>query len=215
MKKGLIFDLDGTLWDSTEQITAAWQEVAARHSDIENKVTLDNVKSCMGLPMDEIFRRLFPTAPTDRLKQLQEECEQHENEYLSVHSGRLFPMLEQTLRKLKQSGFHLYIVSNSQNGYVQAFLKSTGLGCLFDDYEMFGRTNLQKAENIKLIIQRNHLDAAAYVGDIQGDCDSSKNAGVPFIFAEYGFGDAVGYDEKIAEFSDLEFIAETAVNPKQ
>ena len=80
---------------------------------------------------------------------------------------------------------------------------------MFADYEMFGRTDLLKAENIKLVMKRNELDCAAYIGDIQGDCDSSKEAGIPFIYAEYGFGNVKDYDFKISRFDELTALADT------
>ena len=48
--------------------------------------------------------------------------------------------------------------------------------------------SLRSQKIIKLIVERNNIDEAVYVGDIQGDYDSSKRAGVKFIHAAYGFG---------------------------
>lgn len=53
---------------------------------------------------------------------------------------------------------------------------------------MSGRTQLTKGENISLVIKRNGIDSAFYVGDTIGDQIASKDANVPFVFAEYGFG---------------------------
>ena len=41
---------------------------------------------------------------------------------------------------------------------------------------------------IRLIVERNGLQSPVYVGDTQWDCDAATAAGVPFIFAAYGFG---------------------------
>ncbi len=45
-----------------------------------------------------------------------------------------------------------------------------------------------KADNIRLIMERNHLEQVVYVGDTQMDADACKAAGVPIVFASYGFG---------------------------
>ena len=46
----------------------------------------------------------------------------------------------------------------------------------------------EKGENIRLIMERNQLERAVYIGDTQGDLDASHAAGIPFIYAAYGFG---------------------------
>lgn len=200
--KAIIFDLDGTLWDATAGITAAWQEII----DSENiavTLTQDDVKDCMGLPMNEIFLRLIPNIGDDLRVIMQKKCQQHENEYLAQNSGVLYPNVEHTLIRLKNDGYDLYIVTNSQDGYVEAFFDSTGLKRYFTDYEMFGRTGLLKAENILLVMSRNRIDKAVYVGDAQGDCDSSKIAKIPFVFAKYGFGRVADYEYGIDSFDKL------------
>ena len=60
------------------------------------------------------------------------------------------------------------------------------------DFECIGRTGKPKSENIKLIVERNHLQNPVYVGDTQWDCDAATAADVPFIFAAYGFGKVEG-----------------------
>ena len=76
---------------------------------------------------------------------------------------------------------------------------------LVEDIECYGNNDLPKAENIKLICQRNGVasEDAVYVGDIQGDYDSSMAAGVKFIHAAYGFGTIDAEVPKIHTFSEL------------
>ena len=198
----IIFDLDGTLWDATAGITAAWQEVIDSEK-IDVKLPREAVKGCMGLPMDEIFLRLLPNIGDGLRAKMQQKCQQYENEYLSRHGGVLYPNVEQTLSALKNIGYDLYLVTNSQDGYVEAFFDSMKLRRYFTDYEMFGRTGLLKAENIRLVIARNGVDNAVYVGDAQGDYDSSKAAKIPFVFASYGFGQVADYEYSVDSFDKL------------
>jgi phosphoglycolate phosphatase len=39
-----------------------------------------------------------------------------------------------------------------------------------------------------MVVERNNLDKAVYVGDIMGDYESAMKAGIGFIHAAYGFG---------------------------
>lgn len=47
---------------------------------------------------------------------------------------------------------------------------------------------MKKGDNIRRLAERNGLTDSVYVGDIQGDYDASREAGVKFIHAAYGFG---------------------------
>ena len=101
--------------------------------------------------------------------------------------------------------YDLYIVSNCQCGYIEQFLRKTQLEAYIKDIECFGNTGKNKGENIRLLVKRNSLKAPVYIGDTKGDCDASKEAGVPFIFASYGFGNVIEYEyaAKIGEMKDL------------
>lgn len=54
-----------------------------------------------------------------------------------------------------------------------------------------------------MLIERNHLTSPVYVGDTQGDADACRDADIPFIFAEYGFGNVPDAKRTIQKFSDL------------
>ena len=63
---------------------------------------------------------------------------------------------------------------------------------LIEDFLCFGDTGREKSYNIRHLTDRNQLDQAVYVGDTQGDYNSTKAAGLPFIHARYGFGTVEG-----------------------
>lgn len=198
----LIFDLDGTLWDSTDGIIETWNELLKGYPDIDKTVTREEMASNFGRPLDEIARRMFPDQTPRMQKQLMDECGDKEIIYLSKHGGSLYPQTEEVLKALSEK-IPLFIVSNCQAGYIESFYKGNGMGRYFKDHECIGVTGLSKGENIRLIISRNGLKAPAYMGDTQGDADAARAAGVPFIYAAYGFGEVDGYDEKADSLEQL------------
>lgn len=207
MKKGIIFDMDGTLWDSAENVAKSWTIAIKKSGIIEKEITMDDMQRVMGKTMDVIADILFPELEKEQRMQLLDACCILENDYLREHGGVLYPMLEQTLAELKKE-YPLYIVSNCQKGYIEAFLDYYQLWDYFEDIECYGNNLLPKWDNMRLIADRNHLEEAVYVGDIQGDYDASQKAGIGFIHAAYGFGTIDAEVPKIEGFSDLPEVAE-------
>lgn len=199
----IIFDLDGTLWDSRKEVCIAWNEVLKDFNIGRKEITVDDMTSCMGLLLVDIGKKLFPDLEDDLVLKLITSCCHKENEYLSKNGAKLYDNLELVLEKLSKK-YKLFIVSNCNDGYIESFFASHKLEKYFTDTECPGRTGLNKAENNKLIISRNNLKSPIYVGDTQGDCNSAKEAGIPFVYAKYGFGkDVKGYDYTIDNIESL------------
>ena len=207
MKKGLIFDMDGTLWDSSENVAASWTEVLQR-SGCDRILSKQDIMNVMGLTMDKIAEIIFSDLPQDKRTELKKKCCKYENEYLRQNGGMLYPELENTFVALKEK-YHLYIVSNCQTGYIEAFLDHFGFWKYFEDIQCYGNNLKSKGENIKLLADRNKLDKAYYIGDIQGDYDAAAEAGVGFIHAAYGFGTIRENVPELQEFWQLPGLMET------
>lgn len=184
----VIFDLDGTLWDASAAITQAFQ--AARNSVdyVDENVTLAEVQAVTGQPYETVYERLFPSLPADRLDEFRALCARHELAAARQPGGTLYPDLAATLDYLRGQGYRLFIVSNCQLGYVEAFFEHSQLGHYFEGHQCFGTKKLPKSENIREVVAQYGLQAPVYVGDTPGDQAASQAAGVPFIFATYGFG---------------------------
>lgn len=54
-----------------------------------------------------------------------------------------------------------------------------------------------------MLMEKNRLEHVVYVGDTQGDADACREAGIPFILAEYGFGDVPDARRRIRKISEL------------
>ncbi|RPJ94027.1 HAD family hydrolase [Rummeliibacillus sp. TYF005] len=193
----IIFDLDGTIWDSIDTVLLAWNDVVK-----EKKLTREDFEGTMGLQMDDISRKLFPNLDYQTRTKIIKQCFEIEGEYIEEYGGELYENVEAVLNKLFKK-YKLFIVSNCQQGYIDGFFKYHQLDKYFLDYEIPSRTGLAKGENIKLIMERNNLSKPVYIGDTEGDLKASSYAGIPFVFAKYGFGDVTDYDYVIEKFDDL------------
>lgn len=199
----LLFDLDGTLWDSAPAVAEAWNEVFQQEDPSLPLLTVDDIHGVMGMTMKEISEALYPDYHSPRRAAIFDRCCTYEVEYLYTHCGTLYPGFRPTLEALKAAGFDLAVVSNCQLGYIDAFLSSSGAADLFIDYEEWERTGLAKGENIKLVMARNGYSKGIYIGDTNKDREAALLAGIPFIHAAYGFGKVPAADAVIGSLSDL------------
>lgn len=188
---GILFDLDGTLWNATDAITVSWAEALKDAPDVEQLPTKEQLESVMGMTAEELMATLFPTLTKERHLELFERCCQVENVYLREHGGTLYPEMEETLSRLSEK-LPLFIVSNCNAEYIPCFLDAHKLHSYFRDWECIGRTGKPKGDNIQLVVQRNGLEHPVYIGDTSMDQDAAGKAGVPFIHAAYGFGQVTG-----------------------
>jgi len=188
MKTGIIFDMDGTLWDSSQEVADAWSDVLLKHPNVKRQqLTKEDLQSVMGLTMKDIALRLFPEVETKEQDVIMEECMEYENAYLRIHGATIYPGVAETFQILSKS-YPLYIVSNCQTGYIEAFLDYYKLHDYITDFACYGDNKETKDVNIRLLAQRNQLEKYYYIGDIQGDYEATIAAGGEFIHAAYGFG---------------------------
>ena len=199
----ILLDVDGTLWDSTPVVAIAWNSVLET-SSTDVRVTPEMLTQLFGKPMDIIADELLPDMPkTERYALLQKGMKAEEKALEENQKDISFPGVSESIKRLSER-FAVCIVSNCQDGYIELVMDKLGITPYIRDYESYGRTGLYKAENIRLVNERNHFSAPVYVGDIQGDQDASRAAGVPFIHSAYGFGSADAADAVINSFAELE-----------
>lgn len=194
--------MDGTLWDSSTEVALSWSKAIESSTMTDKVLTKEDFMRVMGKPMDELMAALFPELSKEEQKELLELCCEVENDYLREHGAKLYPMVEKTLADLSEKYF-LAIVSNCQCGYIEAFLEHYGFEKYIGDIQCFGMNEVPKGENIRLVIERNQLEEAVYVGDIQGDYEASMQAGAGFIHAAYGFGEIADEVPRIETFEEL------------
>ena len=197
----LIFALDGTLWDASEAVSQSWAHTLRNTYQVKNPPSIAEIQSIMGLSAREIADRLFSRYGEDP-DEIAQYCMRQECDYLAVHGGRLYAGVEPTLRDLAQH-YHLSIVSNCQQGYIESFLHFYHLEPLFTDFDCEGNTGLSKSENIRRLIRRNALTHPVYIGDTQMDFQAATQAGAAFIWASYGFGHVPEAALRINRFPDL------------
>lgn len=198
----LIFDLDGTLWDTCRACASAWNRVLASNAISFRTITEHDVRKVAGRPHETCIRDTFVGLTEEDVRLLIRETQTEDNRAVAEQGGVLYPGVRSGLVELA-TAYPLFIVSNCQAGYIETFLQWSGLGPSFRGHECWGNTKLSKAHNLRSVIAQNALQAPWFVGDTEGDEEAAVLCGVPFAHVSYGFGRSARPDVTLASFDDL------------
>lgn len=199
---GIIFDIDGTIWNTTNVVERAWNQALDECGLSHAHVTAKQLQGLFGLPMMEIIDSILPNESLEKKLEFKPLCYKYEDEYITRESGELYDNMVETIKKLSEN-YNLYVVSNCQGGYIELMLEKTGMKPFFKDFTCPAYTDKLKADNIKIICERNCISNPVYIGDTSMDQKACKDAGVPFIFASYGFGNVENPDYTIDKIDDI------------
>lgn len=186
MEKALFFDLDGTLWNSVSSITKSWNRTRKR-LNLPYVFTEKDITSHRGLTPEETAPIAFPGLEEKKALEVFRTCVRDEVKFLYKEPGILYPEEKEVLRKLNEK-YPLYVVSNSDVGYIESYLDSYSFNHLFKGHLCAGDTNLPKWRNIQVLKEKENIKEVIYIGDTKKDRVESLHAGVCFIHAAYGFG---------------------------
>ena len=201
--ESLIFDIDGTLWDS-RALVAEGYNIQLKNEGLEHLcVCADDLTPLFGKVRKEIADVLFASLPEEQREPLMIRCMERENQYLAEEPCDAgYPGVKETLEELKKR-CRLFIVSNSEKGYPELCMEKLGITHLFSGHLCFGDTRTCKGETIKKLMKDHGITSACYIGDTQGDADGAALAEIPFVYCTYGFGSVDGCWKQIDRFGEL------------
>lgn len=183
----IIFDVDGTIWDSRDTVAESWNTVMKRYYPEKGSFPKEFLTGLFGKTMEEIAAALFPELHGEERERMAQRCFSYENELLHEKPGRVYDGVKETMAILAKT-YPLFIVSNCQRGYIEVCMKGAGIAEFITDHLCYGDTLAPKSGTIRLMIEKHGLKRPVYVGDTQGDADACNEAGVPMIFVTYGLG---------------------------
>lgn len=204
----LIFDIDGTLWDSRQIVADGYNHHLASIGREDLFVTAEYLKGLFGKTMTEIADVMLSSIPKPERYEVLTACMEDEHRFLEADPCDIaFPGVVETLAKLKQD-YRLFIVSNAQRGYPELMMDKLHIRHLFEGWLCFGDTGTCKGETIRILMERHGIEKAVYIGDTQGDLEASRYAGIPFLFCRFGFGAPEEFDAAIDRFPELLTVLE-------
>lgn len=208
--KALLFDLDGTLIDSKEDIADSANHL--RISRGQAPLGIDVIGSFVGDGIEALVRKLMGPEFEAEIPALVEEFRRRYHEHCVVKTC-LYAGVEPTLKALQAQGFQMAVVTNKPERISVRILELLGVGQRFGCV-IGGNTCENKKPHPQPLEEACRrlglgLEAACMIGDSRVDIEAGKNARIPSIGILGGIGDealmhAAGPDLVLRNFSELD-----------
>jgi len=212
MAKNLyIFDLDGTLLDTSEGIINSYKYIM---TELKLKSTTESTfRSFIGGSLFNNIKNHFELTDTET----QNAIEMYRERYAEkgIYEYALYPNLVSTLKKIKKAGHCIAIATLKYEGFAKVMMKDIGISEEFDYISGMDKEDTISKEDMiskcSLILENKYDGNVVMIGDSIKDYDAAVIAKVDFIGVTYGFG--ITYDTKynktrplgvINQFIDLE-----------
>lgn len=198
--KIIMFDLDGTLFDTSEGVKKTFFYVFNKNNlDIPSNV---NIKQFIGPPLYKTFSEYFGYKDEKIFTIISEFRDYYSKN--QIFNAKLYPKMSETLAELKNRGYKLTVATNKNEEHAKMILDHFDIMKYFD---MVSGSNssetLEKKDMIFRILEKYQCNnnEAVMIGDAKSDYDGAKIMKVDFIAAIYGFG-----------FSDKNIIKELNID---
>lgn len=203
--EGFVFDLDGTLVDTFDDLRTAINLVRAGMG--LEALDLETVRGNVGHGVRQLVQKSMGVFPLDEEDRLVEEFRRYYRAHICDRS-RLYPNVRSTLEAL--SDRHLAVLSNKPHDACVELLDRLGVSGMFEMVR--GQDDLFPAKPdptclLHIVSEVFHTvpQRALMVGDFDTDVHTARNAGVPCAIVRTGMSHLISVqpDYYINDISDL------------
>ncbi len=197
----LIFDMDGTLWDNVGSYEIVWNK-GLEILGYERRVNREDLLKLMGKEARVMLSFILPNSSIAEQDKLFDEVIYQYNQLIPNIKPEIYEGVYDGLEKLAEK-YPLFLLSNCEEGGLVNFMSHTATNHLFVDYMEHGQNLKPKAFNMQLLKDKHNLKSPIYIGDTDTDSKASAEAGLPFVYMTYGFGESDNYSMKFDSFGEL------------
>lgn len=199
-RKLLIFDLDGTILDTLEDLTDS-VNYALSNNNFQSR-TIEEVKSFVGNGIYKLIERAMPDSTQDEII---EKVFEDFKTYYAIHCAdktRPYTGINELFNELKSMGCLIAVVSNKADFAVQELCKQyfpNMIDAATGEREGIKRKPASDGIDKVLSILNIEKEEAIYIGDSEVDIQTAQNAGLNMIAVAWGFREKVFLEENGAK----------------
>ena len=187
MYKTILFDFDGTIFDTGEGIRKSVQYSAQAFGYDEPDYRA--LRCFVGPPLVESFMKRYGVDMETARAMTAKYRERYSVQGLNECS--VYPGVPELVERLKKSGRRVVVATGKPTKFTVDILVRNGLGELFDDVlgSEFDGTRGQKWEVISELLERYGSEGAVMVGDRDNDVKGAKKCSIPCIGVSWGYAE--------------------------
>jgi adenosylhomocysteine nucleosidase len=192
MSKAIIFDMDGTLFQTNLILEPALEEtfdVLRKENLWDIKTPIEQYRKIMGVPLPVVWETLCPNHSLEIREKSNDIFHKKLIELIKAQKGALYADVERTLNELSKK-HPLFIASNGQIEYLQAIVETYKLDRFIQHtYSIQLMKSGHKSDLVKMVKNEKQLGEGYVVGDRSSDISAAKDndliaIGVNFDFAQ-------------------------------
>ncbi|MDE4085397.1 HAD hydrolase-like protein [Planococcus maritimus] len=189
--KAIIFDMDGTLFQTDTILEQSLEEafvVLRERGDWQGAAPIEAYRNIMGVPLPAVWEALLP-GKSDETKR---EMDAYFLERLIVNinegKGVLYPDVTEVFAGLSAEGYQMFIASNGLVRYLAAIVEYFGLNeWVKETFSIEQAESSDKAELVRMIIEKYDVTEGAVVGDRLSDIRAAKANGLLAVGCRFDF----------------------------
>lgn len=191
MQKALIFDMDGTLFQTDRILDLSLDDTfnyLRTQGKWEGETPIEKYREIMGVPLPKVWETLLPDHSIDVRKQTDVYFLERLIENINNGKGALYPHVKEVFSYLKKNNWSIFIASNGLKEYLKAIVRYYHLdNWVTETFSIQQIKSLNKSDLVQDIVKKYGITNAAVVGDRLSDIKAAKDNGLVAIGCNFDF----------------------------
>jgi phosphoglycolate phosphatase-like HAD superfamily hydrolase len=191
MTQSLIFDMDGTLFQTDKILEASLDDAFEQLRSLNQwgtETPIEKYREIMGVPLQKVWETLLPDHSLEEREQTDAYFLERLIQNIKNGKGALYPHVQEVFSHLKDNGYSIYIASNGLIEYLKTIVDYYGLDqWVSETFSIQHIESMNKSDLVRHIVDKYQMKSGAVVGDRLSDIHAAKDNGLLSVGCRFDF----------------------------